>query len=77
MPLTIDDQKEIDENFVFDAEENQELIDEEDQDEFAEYFNEKYQPKIMLTTSERPSANMFDFLKEMKDVFSEAHYWFI
>jgi ribosome production factor 1 len=42
MPLTIDDQKEIDENFVFDAEENQELIDEEDQDEFAEYFNEKY-----------------------------------
>lgn len=76
-PLTIDDKREIDENFVFDEDDNEELINEEQHDEFEEYFSQKYEPKIMLTTSERPSRNVFDFLKDVKGVFGpETHYWY-
>lgn len=76
MPLTTDDKKEIDDNFIFDAEEDEELIKEEEFDEFAKFFQAGTQPRIMITTSERPSRQMFDFLKEMKYVFSEAHFWY-
>ena len=55
MPLTTDDKKEIDDNFVFDSEEDEELIKEEEFDEFAQFFNSNTPPKIMFTTSERPS----------------------
>lgn len=55
MPLTTDDKKEIDDNFVFDAEEDLELIKEEEFDEFAKFFNSDTKPKILITTSERPS----------------------
>ena len=55
MPLTIDDQKEIDENYVFDAEEDKELQNEEQHDEFASHFDDKQLPKILMTTSEKPS----------------------
>lgn len=55
MPLTTDDKREIDENFIAEPEEDQELVNEELNDEFAGFFNEGKPPKIMMTTSERPS----------------------
>ncbi|CAD8144194.1 unnamed protein product [Paramecium pentaurelia] len=75
-PLTIDDKREIDENFVFDEDDQEELQNEELIDEFQNYFQEGQDPKIIITTSERPSRQLFDFLKDVKDVFGpETHYW--
>jgi ribosome production factor 1 len=72
-PLTIEDKRTLDETVVL--EEDEELVGEEKMDEFAAYFDEKTTPQILMTTSERPSGYMFDFLKEMKTVIPNCHYW--
>lgn len=40
------------ETFIF--EEDEELINEEKFDEFCKYFNNEENPKILMTTSEKP-----------------------
>ncbi len=72
-PLSIEDKREFDETIV--TEVDQETANEEEMDEFAEYFAEKTTPKILMTTSDKPSGYMFDFLKEIKDVFPNCYYW--
>jgi Predicted exosome subunit/U3 small nucleolar ribonucleoprotein (snoRNP) component, contains IMP4 domain len=72
-PLSIEDKREFDETIV--TEVDPETEKEEEMDEFAEYFAEKTTPKILMTTSEKPSGYMFDFLKEIKDVFPNCFYW--
>jgi ribosome production factor 1 len=55
MPLTIEDKREIDENFILqDAYEDEELQKEEEIDEFNAFFTSEKPPKIMMTTSIRP-----------------------
>ena len=71
--MTTDDKREVDEDFVF--EEDEELINEEKFDEFADYFDEKLTPKILMTTSEKPHKETYDFMKEIKDVFPNCFFW--
>lgn len=73
MPLSTDDKREVDETLV--VEEDEELINEEKFDEFAEYFESKATPKILLTTSQKPSGYVFDFLKELMTTFPSCFYW--
>ncbi|KRX11032.1 Anticodon-binding [Pseudocohnilembus persalinus] len=73
-PLSTDDKREVDENFVFDSE-DEELQKEEEYDEFSEFFKGDKPPKILITTSERPKRQLFDFIKEIKDVFPNSYYW--
>lgn len=72
-PITIEDKREVDENFVF--EEDEELEGEEKHDEFQDYFDSKVTPQILMTTSEHPKGTMFQFLQEVKDAFPNCHYW--
>ncbi|EGR28584.1 RNA processing factor 1, putative [Ichthyophthirius multifiliis] len=72
--LTTDDKKEIDENFIFD-DDDLELQNEENIDEFSSYFENGYQPKILMTTSQRPHGELFDFLKDIKNTFPNSHYY--
>lgn len=72
-PLTTDDKREVDETMVI--EESEELKNDEAFDEFAEYFDNKVTPKILLTTSQKPSGYIFDFLKELKTTFPNCYYW--
>ena len=72
-PLTVDDKREFDETLV--TEEDAEIVNEEAIDEFAEYFEEKTTPKILMTTSERPSKYIYPFLKEIKTTFPNCFYW--
>ncbi|KAM3137329.1 hypothetical protein pb186bvf_010509 [Paramecium bursaria] len=75
-PLTIDDKREIDENFVVDDDYDEELQQEELQDEFEKFYKDGKNPKIMITTSERPTRQMYEFLTDIKQVFSEeTYYW--
>jgi len=72
-PLTIEDKREFDETMV--VEEDEEILKQEDLDEFADYFDEKQTPKILMTTSENPSKYIFPFLKEIKTTFPNCFYW--
>lgn len=72
-PQTTDDKREFSEDFV--AEEHEELANEEKFDEFAAHFSGLETPKLLLTTSEKPSRQLFDFLKEIKTVFPNTHYY--
>ena len=73
-PITIEDKKEIDYNeYKFDDPE--ELLNEEKFDEFSTYFNEEKAPKILMTTSEKPPAEVFSFLKEIKTTFPNCFYY--
>lgn len=72
-PIKIEDQREVEEDFLF---ENDEAIEEEEQgDEFSRFFEGKESPKIMMTTASRPSRKLFDVLKEMKLMIPQCHYY--
>lgn len=71
-PKTIDEMREISDDFVF--EEDDELLNEEKFDEFASFFDSKKDPKLLMTTSEKPSRQLFDFLKEVKTAFPNCFY---
>lgn len=73
LPKTVDDMREYDEDFVF--EEDEELLNEEKFDEFESYFSSQTEPKLLMTTSEKPPRQMFDFLKEVKTIFPNCHYY--
>ena len=49
---------------IFDNEIDEELENQEKFDEFSKYFNEEVNTKILMTTSEKPSGEIFNFLKE-------------
>lgn len=72
-PKTIDEMREFSEDFIF--EEDDELLNEEKFDEFASFFVEGAEPKLLMTTSEKPSRQLFDFLKEIKTAFPNCAYY--
>lgn len=72
-PLSIEDKRSFDETIV--TELDDEVLGEEEVDEFADYFKEQTTPKVLMTTSEKPSGYMFDFLKEIKTAIPNCFYW--
>ena len=53
LPNTLENTREFDETIV---QEDDEVFQEEETDEFSQYFNNNLPPKILVTTSRRPSA---------------------
>jgi len=43
-------------------------------DEFQEYFQLKRHPKILVTTSKNPKAQVLDFAQEFTSIFPDAHF---
>ncbi|EPZ32707.1 Brix-domain-containing protein [Rozella allomycis CSF55] len=68
-PKTQETKREHDETIVDPADE--EVLQDEEQDEFADYFSGK-PPKIIVTTSKRPSKNVYLFSEELSDVLPNA-----
>jgi ribosome production factor 1 len=54
IPKTIDSTREADETIV--TPDDEEVLEDEKLDEFADYFNSDKDPYIMITTSVNPSA---------------------
>eukprot|EP00386_Alphamonas_edax_P008467 GDKI01027747.1.p1 GENE.GDKI01027747.1~~GDKI01027747.1.p1 ORF type:complete len:382 (+),score=113.05 GDKI01027747.1:127-1146(+) len=52
-----------------------EVQGEDKADEFASYFDGSTKPKIMVTTNKRPSAKIFDLLKELVVVIPNTFYY--
>ncbi|KAI8826600.1 anticodon-binding protein [Fimicolochytrium jonesii] len=69
-PKTLDNMREFDETVVG---EDEEVFQEEETDEFAQYFG-GLPPKILVTTSKRPSANVYEFAEEFVSIFPDAEF---
>uniref|UniRef100_A0A7R9VIK0 Brix domain-containing protein n=1 Tax=Chlamydomonas euryale TaxID=1486919 RepID=A0A7R9VIK0_9CHLO len=73
IPKTIENTREKDETMV-QADDDEVVVDEE-QDEFAEHFQALRPPKVLVTTCYKPSKVMYTFLSEMLEVFPTAQYY--
>ena len=63
VPKTIENQRVRDETFVEAGDD--EVAEEDAEDEFASYFSSSTSPKVILTTSRKPSGEMFKFLENL------------
>lgn len=52
-----------------------EVMADEDMDEFESYFKDMKTPKIMMTTCDHPSAELFNLLKELIHVIPNCSYY--
>jgi len=52
-----------------------ELEEEEACDEFSPYFEQLKDTKIFITTSMKPWAETFKFVKEIKECFPNMYYY--
>ena len=72
-PQTIDMMREIEDDFIL--EEDDELLNEEKFDEFSSYFSSNVEPKLLMTSSEKPSRQLYEFLKEAKTIFPNCYFY--
>ena len=63
VPRTIDNSREVDETLV--QPDDEEVIGDERDDEFAKYFSNEVKPKIMLTTRPKCSRRLFAFIGDL------------
>lgn len=73
IPKTIENQRVRDATHVEEGDE--EVIEQDAEDEFASYFSHATEPKIIVTTSRKPSGAMFKFLENLFTVIPNAYYY--
>ena len=73
VPKTIENQRVRDETFVEAGDD--EVAEEDAEDEFASYFSGASSPKVIITTSRKPSGEMFKFLENLFSVIPNAYYY--
>jgi ribosome production factor 1 len=74
-PKTIEMLREKDETFITDGDE--ELIEENQNDEFTSYFNKEYDPQVLITTSIRHTGAIYKFVKDLKEVIPNSYLYYI
>ena len=60
---------------LMDDAEDEDILGEQNIDEFDKYFNRETTPKILMTTNRRPKGKIFDFLKELKITLPAVEYY--
>lgn len=65
--------READETIV--TSDNEEVQKEEEVDEFASYYKKEYTPKVLMTTSKKPSAQLGSFMQELAEIFPNTHFY--
>ena len=71
---TIESMRVPDETMMDDVD-DEDIIGEQNIDEFDKYFNRETSPKIIMTTNRRPSGTIFDFMKELKLRIPNLEYY--
>uniref|UniRef100_A0A3B4AB11 Ribosome production factor 1 n=1 Tax=Periophthalmus magnuspinnatus TaxID=409849 RepID=A0A3B4AB11_9GOBI len=74
VPKTIENQRVYDETTV-DPDDEEVKFDEET-DEFAAYFNRLTNPKVLITTSDRPRGRTVRFCEQLATVIPNAHVYY-
>lgn len=70
IPATLENTREIDLTVEMDEEVDKDL----ENDEFASYFSVGVAPKVLITTSKRASAQLYEFTQELTSLFPEADF---
>jgi ribosome production factor 1 len=72
-PRTLDNTREREETTV--TPEDAEVMADEMDDEFAQYFSDEKRPRILLTTRPRPSQQLFSFIQELINLLPQCFYY--
>ena len=71
---TIESMRVPDETMMEDPD-DEDIVGEQNIDEFDKYFNRETTPKILMTTNRRPRGKIFDFMKELKITIPNMEYY--
>ena len=71
---TIESMRVPDETMMNDPD-DEDILGEQNIDEFDKYFNRETTPKILMTTNRRPRGKIFDFMKELKITIPNMEYY--
>ena len=74
MTKTIDNQRETDDTYI--NEEDPELIEENKNDEYSSYYNNEYEPQIMITTAVKYTSSVFKLIKELTDSIPNCYFYY-
>uniref|UniRef100_A0A3Q3ASF5 Ribosome production factor 1 n=1 Tax=Kryptolebias marmoratus TaxID=37003 RepID=A0A3Q3ASF5_KRYMA len=74
VPKTIENQRVFDETTV--DPEDEEVAFDEGTDEFSAYFNGLTNPKVLITTSDRPRGRTVRFCRQLATVIPNAHVYY-
>ncbi len=72
-PRTLDNTREVEETTV--QPDDEEILADEAEDEFAPYFSDEIRPKILLTTRPCPSAELFHFISDLMRFIPQLYYY--
>jgi ribosome production factor 1 len=73
IPHTLDNTREVDDTIV--GPDDEEVMGDEADDEFAQYFSGAVAPKLMVTTSPRPSVKVYPVIAELLNVFPGSFFY--
>eukprot|EP01103_Thecamoeba_quadrilineata_P006027 TRINITY_DN15766_c0_g1_i1.p1 TRINITY_DN15766_c0_g1~~TRINITY_DN15766_c0_g1_i1.p1 ORF type:complete len:330 (-),score=42.14 TRINITY_DN15766_c0_g1_i1:37-990(-) len=73
VPRTLENTREVDETMVEPT--DTEVLADENTDEFSPFFNSNIPPKILMTTSYKPTHRHLRFINDLKGVFTNAQYY--
>jgi ribosome production factor 1 len=71
-PKTLESTREVEPTMVGDDEE---VMGDEADDEFAPYFSDAKRPKILVTTRPKPSQQLFYFIADLQKFFPQLHFY--
>jgi ribosome production factor 1 len=72
-PKTLDNTREVEPTRV--KPDDDEIMGDEANDEFAEYFADTIRPKILVTTRPRPSKKLFHFIADLMRFFPQLYFY--
>jgi len=72
-PRTLDNTRESEATSV--QPDDEEILADEAEDEFAPYFSDEIRPKILLTTRPCPSSDLFHFIADLMRFFPQLYYY--
>ena len=73
-PRTLDNSREVEPTMVTTTD-DQEVLRDELEDEFAAYFNGHIRPNVLITTRPRPSQNTFYFIADLQELIPKLAFY--
>eukprot|EP00560_Eucampia_antarctica_P004760 CAMPEP_0197840370 /NCGR_PEP_ID=MMETSP1437-20131217/45570_1 /TAXON_ID=49252 ORGANISM="Eucampia antarctica, Strain CCMP1452" /NCGR_SAMPLE_ID=MMETSP1437 /ASSEMBLY_ACC=CAM_ASM_001096 /LENGTH=350 /DNA_ID=CAMNT_0043449975 /DNA_START=88 /DNA_END=1137 /DNA_ORIENTATION=- len=73
VPRTLESAREMEQTMV--RPDDDEIVADEAEDEFAKYFSDEVRAKILVTTRPRPSAELFHFIGDLMRFFPQLYYY--
>jgi ribosome production factor 1 len=73
VPNTLENMRLIDETTV--RADDEEIVGDEKDDEFAPYYSNEKKPKIMITTRPKPSRKLFPFIGDLMQMIPQSFYY--